>query len=167
MVYMIKQCSQGLHFYPLDGLEHNVHDGWKCCIALYNAGNVYREDLKCDFALLLEIAYVVSVLLLGFFLQLIMTKGEKYHRVAVVAGLSISFAAMALYAELLPEVGAAMYFAVPEFGVVTLLHCMSLSSFLMCCCSASFLNAQMPRRSLNLFTVTGAISIAGGVFVLL
>ncbi len=155
MIYMIKKYSQGLSFYPLDGLEHNADDGLKCCFTLYNmnSGNMYPEDLKCGFALLLEIGYIIPVLLLGFFLQLIMTaSGEKYHRVPVVVGFSTSFTAMALYAELLPEVGAAICFAMPEFGsgFAALYVSLSLSSFLMLLLHPSLMHRCQDKVSTHL-----------------
>ncbi len=120
LVYAVKYYSRHLSFYPLDGLKHNAIDGLICCLTPYNmkADDVYPEDdVKCDFALLFEIGYVISALLLGFCLQLIMTtSGKMYHRVPIVVGFCISFTAMVLYAEFVPEVGVSMCATMAEFG---------------------------------------------------
>ncbi len=164
---MIRYFSPHLNFYPLDGLG-DVTAGLLCCLTHHNVkdDDGYPEhDVKCDFALLLEIGYVISALLLGFCLQLIMkTSGKMYHRVPIVVGFCISFTAMVLYAEFLPEVGVSMCAAMAEFDSCCFAALyVFLSYFLM----LSLLNAQMPIRGFNLFIVVGAISIAGGMWLLL
>ncbi len=119
MVYAIKALSKGLSFYPLDGLNHDIDDGLKCCFTLYSTSvnDIYPEgDLQCDFALLFEFGYVVSVLLLAFCLQLIMTtSGKKHHRVKFIIGFGISYLAMVLYAEFSHNVSTVMFITMPEF----------------------------------------------------